>query len=82
LPEDKAIANGTTAILRRAQTFREFIDPYPVAFIYVGERDEAIKSLEKAYEERSTWVPWTNVKPKFLRCTPIPGSRICCGDYA
>lgn len=46
---------------------REFIDPYPLAFIYVGlgDYDQALLSLEKAYDIRSTWMPWIKVEPKF-----------------
>ena len=52
----------------KAQTAAgEFVDPYPLAFVYVGlgENDEAIKSLQEAYQARSTWMPWINVEPKF-----------------
>ena len=52
----------------KAQTAAgEFLDPYPLAFVYVGlgENDEAIKSLQEAYQARSTWMPWINVEPKF-----------------
>jgi TolB-like protein/DNA-binding winged helix-turn-helix (wHTH) protein/Tfp pilus assembly protein PilF len=53
---------------------RDFVDPYPVAFIYValGDNDRALTSLEKAYAIRSTWMPWINLEPKFdqLRSNP------------
>jgi TolB-like protein/DNA-binding winged helix-turn-helix (wHTH) protein/Tfp pilus assembly protein PilF len=53
---------------------REYIDPYPLAFIHValGKNDKALASLEKAYDARSTWMPWLKVEPKFdpLRSDP------------
>jgi TolB-like protein/DNA-binding winged helix-turn-helix (wHTH) protein/Tfp pilus assembly protein PilF len=51
----------------RARAAREYIDPYPVAFVHValGEHDKALASLEQAYEARSTWMPWIKVEPKF-----------------
>lgn len=58
----------------KQRSAHEYIDSYPVAFIYVGlgEHDEALRSLEKAYEARSTWMPWLKVEPKFdsLRSDP------------
>jgi TolB-like protein/Tfp pilus assembly protein PilF len=46
---------------------QEFIDPYYVAMIYLGlgEQDEAFAWLNKAYEERSYWLLWLRVEPKF-----------------
>jgi len=53
---------------------KEFVDPYPLAFVYcaLGDKDKALSSLEKAYEARSTWMPWIKVEPKFdsLRSEP------------
>jgi TolB-like protein/DNA-binding winged helix-turn-helix (wHTH) protein/Tfp pilus assembly protein PilF len=45
----------------------EYIDPYPIAWVYValGENDNALASLEKAYDARSAWMPWLKVEPKF-----------------
>lgn len=52
----------------------EFIDPYPIAWIYValGDNDKALQSLERAYEVRSAWMPWIKLEPKFdaLRTEP------------
>jgi TolB-like protein/DNA-binding winged helix-turn-helix (wHTH) protein/Tfp pilus assembly protein PilF len=49
------------------RSVNEFIDPYPLAWIYValGQNDKALQSLERAYEMRSAWMPWINVEPKF-----------------
>ena len=46
---------------------REFIDPYYIAIIYLGlgEQDRAFDWLNKAYEERSYWLLWLRVEPKF-----------------
>lgn len=51
----------------RSRSAKEFIDPYPVAFILVGlgEKDEALTALERGYEVRSAWMPWIKVEPKF-----------------
>jgi TolB-like protein/DNA-binding winged helix-turn-helix (wHTH) protein/Tfp pilus assembly protein PilF len=59
-------AKKILAELRRRSP-KEFIDPYPVAFILValGEKDEALKALERAYELKSAWMPWLKVEPKF-----------------
>jgi serine/threonine-protein kinase len=48
-------------------TTREFIDPYYVAIVYVGlgQQDEAIAWLNKAYDEKSYWLLWLRVEPKF-----------------
>ena len=62
----KADARKLLDELQRRST-REYIDPYPIAWIYValGENDKALTSLEKAYDARSTWMPWLKVEPKF-----------------
>jgi hypothetical protein len=31
----------------------------------LDENDQALTSLEKAYDARSTWMPWLKVAPKF-----------------
>lgn len=58
----------------RVRAKREFIDPYYLAIIYVGlgKQDEALTWLNKAYEERSFWLLWLKVEPKFdpLRSDP------------
>ena len=45
----------------------EFIDPYYVTIIYVGlgQQDETLAWLNKAYDERSFWLFWLRVEPKF-----------------
>jgi hypothetical protein len=51
-----------------------YVDPYFLAEIYVafGERDQALQALESAHAERSSWLGWLKVEPKFdqLRADP------------
>src|SRR5437016_4618619 len=46
---------------------RMYVDPYFLAQIYtaLGARDSAFKQLERAYEQRSSWLVWLKVEPKF-----------------
>jgi hypothetical protein len=48
--------------------------PYLLAEIntYLGNKDEAFRWLEKAFEIRSTWMPWIKVDPSLdsLRADP------------
>jgi serine/threonine protein kinase/TolB-like protein/Tfp pilus assembly protein PilF len=48
--------------------------PYDIALVYagLGDQDESLAWLEKAYEMRFGWLIWTNVEPKwdFLRAHP------------
>lgn len=71
---DKAEALKLLAELTGRMARGEYIDPYPIAFICVGlgENDQALDWLQKAYEARSSWMPWLKVEPKFdsLRANP------------
>jgi tetratricopeptide (TPR) repeat protein len=51
----------------QARAAQEYIDACFIAFIYIalGEKDQAFKWLEKAYEERSPQMVWLNLEPKF-----------------
>jgi serine/threonine-protein kinase len=53
---------------------REFIDPYYVAIIYLGlgEQEQTFAWLNRAHEERSYWLLWLRVEPRFdgLRSDP------------
>ncbi len=54
---------------------RRYVSPYDVATIYVGlgENEQALAWLEKAFEDRSGWLAlWLKVDPKFdsLRSDP------------
>ncbi len=56
------------------QSKQMYVDPYFLAQIHtaLGDRDKAFQELEKAYEERSSWLVWLKVEPKFdsLRSDP------------
>ncbi|HKS28511.1 MAG TPA: protein kinase [Pyrinomonadaceae bacterium] len=43
-----------------------YVSPFDLALIYagLGERDEALLWLEKAYEERNQWLTWLKVEPR------------------
>lgn len=51
-----------------------FVTPFSQALIYIGlgQNSDAIDWLEKAYDERSTWLTWLKVDPIFdpLRSDP------------
>jgi eukaryotic-like serine/threonine-protein kinase len=53
---------------------RGYVSPFLLAAVYVGlgEREQAINWLEKAYEERDSLLPWIKVSPIFdsLRSDP------------
>lgn len=44
-----------------------YVPSYWIAFIYLGlgETEQALDWLERSYEERSAWLPWVNVEPRF-----------------
>jgi len=44
-----------------------YVDPYFMAEIHtaLGERDQAFTELENAYNQRSSWMVWLKVEPKF-----------------
>jgi tetratricopeptide (TPR) repeat protein len=46
---------------------QEYVSPVEFAFAYIdlGNKDEAIKWLEKAYEQRNWWMPFLRFVPKF-----------------
>jgi tetratricopeptide (TPR) repeat protein len=51
-----------------------YVSPYDMALIYagLGEKDQALACLERAFAERSTWMPFLRVDPGFdsLRSEP------------
>jgi adenylate cyclase len=59
-------------LLERSRT--RYIPSYWVALIFVGlgDIDQSIAWLERAYEERSSWLVWIGVEPRFdpLRTDP------------
>ncbi len=56
-------------VLKRLDSLSEqrYISPYQVALIYnfLGERENALSSLEQALEERESWLVWMGVEPSF-----------------
>ena len=52
----------------------KYVPPYPIAVIHagLGERDLAIEWLEKAYEERDSWMNYLHLDPRLdsLRADP------------
>jgi tetratricopeptide (TPR) repeat protein len=49
----------------RQRSKSEYISPYDVAIIYVGlgDTENAIEQLEKAYDDRAGWMIYLNVEP-------------------
>jgi hypothetical protein len=60
------------ALKERSKT--GFVSPYDVAMVYggLGDKEQALTWLEKAYEERSWWMSWIQVDPSLdaLRSEP------------
>jgi serine/threonine-protein kinase len=58
----------------RALSAQKYVPPFTIAVIYagLGDKDQAFAWLQKANEERSVWMPWLRVDPKFdnLRSDP------------
>lgn len=46
---------------------KQYVPSYWIAMVYVGlgEKDHAFTWLEKAFEEKSSWLVWANVEPRF-----------------
>lgn len=51
-----------------------YLPSYWVALVYtgLGEEDQALTWLERAAEERSSWVVWIKVEPRFDRLRGLP----------
>lgn len=58
-----------TAAMRRMNELskEEYVTPYGVALIYAGldDKDHAMNWLQNAYEDRSHWLVWLNLDPRF-----------------
>lgn len=58
-----------TEILQKLQdrATEQYVSSYWLGFAYVGMGDKkaALSWLEKAYEEKSAWLAWINVEPRF-----------------
>src|SRR5438034_10394019 len=53
---------------------KQYVPSYWIALVQMsnGNKDEAFAWLERAYSERSSWLVWANVEPRFdpLRSDP------------
>ncbi|TMI62291.1 tetratricopeptide repeat protein [Candidatus Bathyarchaeota archaeon] len=54
-------------LLERAK--KQYVPSYWIALVQmsIGNKDEAFAWLERAYNERSSWLVWANVEPRFDR---------------
>jgi hypothetical protein len=43
------------------------VDPYLLAVVYegLGDKDRLFTELDNAFAERSTWLPWLKLDPKW-----------------
>jgi TolB-like protein/DNA-binding winged helix-turn-helix (wHTH) protein/Flp pilus assembly protein TadD len=61
--------SDATAALRRMNelTKEEYVTPYGIALIFTGmnDKEHAIHWLQNAYEDRSHWLIWLNLDPRF-----------------
>ncbi len=64
------------AIIARFRELRErrYAMAYGVALVYAGlaENEEAFRWLDKAYDERSHWLVWLSVDPRWNGLRPDP----------
>jgi TolB-like protein/DNA-binding winged helix-turn-helix (wHTH) protein/Tfp pilus assembly protein PilF len=61
-------SDATGALHRMNElTKEEYVTPYGMALIFAGlnDREQAIHWLQKAYEDRSHWLVWLNLDPRF-----------------
>ena len=60
-------------LLERSKT--RYVPSYWIAVVYNGfrEREKAIAWLKKAFDERSSWLVWCNVEPRFDWLRGDPG---------
>jgi tetratricopeptide (TPR) repeat protein len=58
-----------TAALRRMNELmkEEYVTPYGIALIFAGldDKEQAMNWLQNAYEDRSHWLVWLNLDPRF-----------------
>ena len=75
----KRIAEQSLARLTE-QSKQRYVAPYDMAEIYIGlaEKEQALKYLEMAYQDRSCWMTWLAESGPAVRShtrrSPIPGS--------
>jgi hypothetical protein len=59
--------NRARDVLSQLQILPDYVPPLPVALTYAGlrEMDESFHWLEEAVKERSIWIVWLAVDPRF-----------------
>jgi tetratricopeptide (TPR) repeat protein len=64
--KDKLSAISTLSRLA-ALAKQRYVDAYPIALVYLGlgDHEKAFTHLERAYEQRSSSMPWLKIEPKF-----------------
>lgn len=69
-------ADEARAVLREMEALSgtRFVTAYGVALVHagVGEKDEAFRFLEKAFEERSHWLVWLRLDPRWSQLRGDP----------
>ena len=64
-------------VLRKLEerSVKEYVPSYWIAVVYNGlrEKDEVLRWLRRAYDERSSWLVWANVEPRFDWLRGDPG---------
>jgi TolB-like protein/DNA-binding winged helix-turn-helix (wHTH) protein len=61
-------SEATGALRRMTElTKEEYVTPYGVALIFAGlnDKEQTMKWLQNAYEDRSHWLVWLNLDPRF-----------------
>jgi adenylate cyclase len=69
--EEAAVILGK--LVEKAKT--QYVPSYWISVVYNGfrDRDQTVAWLRKAYEERSSWLVWANVEPRFAWLKDDPG---------
>jgi tetratricopeptide (TPR) repeat protein len=59
----------------KERSAQRYVPSYWIAVIYNGfrDREQVLTWLRKAYEERSSWLVWSNVEPRFIWLRDDPG---------
>jgi Flp pilus assembly protein TadD len=62
----RKMAEESVARLKHEATQR-YVAPYDIAVVYAGlkDTDQTFKYLEMAYEDRSAWIIWLRIDPRF-----------------
>lgn len=73
-----------TEILKqlRERSTRQYVPSYWIAVVHNGfrDRDQVMGWLRKAFEERSSWLVWANVEPRFAWLRSDPGFAALMGE--